>query len=149
MSSSTPSNVVENSNGLPFAVGGEHWTFSAQEDKYLCLVEGCRSKGYAAKNHFRKHMLSHRLHVVWNNPRRPKKTIGKSRILNYKKYNALVLSDEMVRKQKELNAHERKWMKETTKAWDTLTSLEIPHENKEKPLLGSILDPVLEQFLGI
>ena len=138
MSSFTPPNLVENSNGLPLAVGGEHWTFSAQEDKYLYLVEACRSKGYAAKNHFRKHMLSHSLHVAWDKGGRPKKTISKSRVQNYKKYNALVLSDEMARKQKELNAHERKWIKEITKAWDTLTSLLIPHENKEKPLMGSV-----------
>jgi hypothetical protein len=84
MSSSIPANLVENSNSLSLAVRREHWTFSADEDKYLYLVEGCRSKGYAAKNHFRKHMLSHSLHVAWDNPGRPKKTIGKSRIQNYK-----------------------------------------------------------------
>ena len=67
MSSSTHSNLVENSNSLPLAIGGEHWTFPAYEDKYLCLVESCRSKGYAAKNHFRKHMPSHSLRVVWDN----------------------------------------------------------------------------------
>ena len=94
-------------------------------------------------------MLSHGLHVAWDMGGRPKKSIGKIWIQNYKKYNALVLSDEMARKQKELNAHERKWKKEATKAWDILTSLPIPHEKKEKPLLGSILDPVLEQFLDI
>ena len=98
MSSSTPLNLVKNSNGLPLVVGGEHWTFFAQEDKYLCLIEGCRSKGYAAKNHFENHMLSHSLHVAWDNPGRHKKIIDKSRIQNYKKYNALVLSDEMARK---------------------------------------------------
>ena len=84
MSSSTPSNLVKNSNGLPLAVGGEHWTFSAHEDKYLYLVEDCRTKEYAAKNHFRKHMLSHSLHVAWDKGGRPKKTIGKSRTQNYK-----------------------------------------------------------------
>ena len=61
------------------------------------------------------------------------------------KNNALVLSDEMARKQKELNTHERKWMKEATKAQETLTSLNILHKNKNKPVLGSILD----QFLDI
>ena len=61
------------------------------------------------------------------------------------KNNVLVLSDEMARKQKELNTHERKWMKEATKAWETLTSLNILHKNKNKPVLGSILD----QFLDI
>ena len=40
-------------------------------------------------------------------------------------------------------------MKEAIKAWDTLTSLEIPHKNKDKPLLGSILDLILKQFLRI
>ena len=149
MASSTPPNLVENSNNLSLAVGGEHWTFSTQEDKYLCLVEDCKSKGYGAKNHFRKHMLGHNLHIAWDNPGRPKKTIGKSRIQNSKKYNALVLSDEMAKKQKKLNQHERKWFKEATKAWDTLNSLEVVHSNKEKLVLALMLDPVLDRFLGI
>ena len=46
---STLANLVENSNNLLLAVGGEHWTFSAYEDKYSGLVEGCRAKRYAAK----------------------------------------------------------------------------------------------------
>ena len=73
MSSSTPANLVKNSNILPHAVGGEHWIFSANEDKYLCLVEDYRSKGYATKNHFYKHMLSHSLQIAWDNPGCPKK----------------------------------------------------------------------------
>ena len=76
MSSSTSSNFVENANNLSLALSGEHWTFSAHEDKYLCLVKGCRAKGYGAKNHFRKHMLSHSLHVVQDKRGRPKKSIG-------------------------------------------------------------------------
>ena len=100
MALSTPANLVENSNNLPLVVSGEHWTFSTQKDKYLCLVEGCKSKGYGAKNHFCKHMLLFNLHIVWDNPGCPKKIIGKSGIQNYKKCNALVLSDEMARKQK-------------------------------------------------
>jgi hypothetical protein len=55
----------------------------------------------------------------------------------------------MARKQKELNAHEKKWLKEATKAWETLTSLDVPHKYNDKLILGSILDPVLDQFLGI
>ena len=55
----------------------------------------------------------------------------------------------MARKQKKLNSHEKKWLKETTKTWRTLTWLVIPHKNNDKPVLGSILDPVLDQFLGI
>ena len=58
--------LVENANSLPLVVGGDHWTFSTYEDKYLCFVEGCSAKGYGAKNNFRKHMLSHSLHVVWD-----------------------------------------------------------------------------------
>ena len=50
----------------------------------------------------------------------------------------------MAKKQKgkDLNAHEKKWLKQATKAWETLTSLDIPHKNKDKPVLGSLLDPV-------
>jgi hypothetical protein len=40
MTSSTLANLVENSNNLPLGVGREHWTFSTQEDKYLCVVNG-------------------------------------------------------------------------------------------------------------
>ena len=53
----TSSNLVKKANSLPLAVGGEHWTISVDEDKYLYLVEGCRAKGYGVKNHFCKHML--------------------------------------------------------------------------------------------
>ena len=45
--------------------------------------------------------------------------------------------------------HTKKWLKQATKAWKTLTSLDIPHKNKNNPVLRSILDPVLDQFLGI
>ena len=55
----------------------------------------------------------------------------------------------MAEKQNDLNAHERKWLKQTTKDWETLSSLDIPHKNKDKLVLGFILDPVLDQFLGI
>ena len=94
-------------------------------------------------------MLLFNLHVVWDNSGCPKKIIGKLGIQNYKKCNALVLSDEMARKQKELNQHEKKWFKEATKAWKTLKSLEVVHKNKKNPILASILDPVLNRFLGI
>jgi hypothetical protein len=107
MAFSTPANLVENITNLPLAIGDEHWTFSTQEKKYLCLVEGCKFKGYGANNHFRKHMLLHNLHVGWDDPGRPKKIIDKSRVQNYKKYNTLVLSDEMARKKK-LNQHDKK-----------------------------------------
>ena len=40
-------------------------------------------------------------------------------------------------------------MKQGTKAWETFTSLDIPHKNKDEPVLGSILDPVLDQFMCI
>ncbi len=43
----------------------------------------------------------------------------------------------------------KKWFKQATKAWETLISLDIPHKNKDKPVLGSILDSVLDHFLGI
>jgi hypothetical protein len=112
---------------------------STQEDKYLCLVERCTSKGYGAKNHFCKHMFLHNLHVVWDNPGRPKNIISKLRVQNFKKYNDFVLSDEMARKEKKLNQHEKKWFKEATKAWKTLNSLEVVHKNKEKLVLASIL----------
>lgn len=148
MSSSTPPNLVENANSLPLAISGEHWTFSVNEDKYKCMVDGCKAKGYGHKNHFRKHMLSHSLHVAWDKGGRPKQRIGKSR-KGYQKYNALVLSDEMGRKQKELNSHERKWLKQATKDWESISSLEVPHKNLDKPVLGFILDPVLDRFLGI
>lgn len=108
MVSSTHVNLVENSNNLLLAVGGEHWIFSTQENKYLCLVEGYKSKGYTAKNHFRKHMFLYSLHVAWDNRERLKKIIGKLRIHNHKKYNALFLSDEIIRQQKELNQYEKK-----------------------------------------
>ena len=55
----------------------------------------------------------------------------------------------MATKQKDLNTHERKWLKQTTKDWKILSSLDISHKNKDKPVLGFILDPVLDQFLGI
>jgi hypothetical protein len=80
MTSSTLVNLVKNSNNLPIAVGKEHWTFSTQEDKYLYLIEGCKSKESDAKNHFCKHMLLHNLHIVWDNHGHPKKIIGKFRI---------------------------------------------------------------------
>lgn len=51
------------------------------------------------------------LHVVWNNPKRPKNIIGISCIHIYKKFNALVLSDEMTRKQMELYGQENKCFK--------------------------------------
>ena len=84
MSSSTPSNLVKNANSLPIAVGGEHWTLFAHEDKYLCLVEGCRAKEYKAKNHFRKHMLSHSLHVTWDKGGHPKKQLVNHELKNTK-----------------------------------------------------------------
>ena len=59
-------------------------------------------------------MLLHSLHIARDNGGRSKQRIGKSRN-GYQKYNALVLSDEMARKQKELNSHERKWSKQATK----------------------------------
>jgi hypothetical protein len=40
-------------------------------------------------------------------------------------------------------------VEQTTKAWETLVSLDVPDKNMDKPVLGSILDPVLDQFLGI
>ena len=80
MASSPPPNLVENANHLQLAVDGEHWTFSTQVDKYLCLVDGCKSKKYVAKNHFHKHIFLYNLHVAWNNPGRPKNIIDKSRI---------------------------------------------------------------------
>ena len=73
MVSFIPANLVENSTNIPLAIGEEHLTFSAHKDKYLCLVEGCRSKGYVAKNHFCKHVLLHSLLVAWDNPERSKK----------------------------------------------------------------------------
>ena len=103
MAPSTPANLVENPNNLPLAMRNEHWTLSANKDKYLCLINGCKSKGYTAKNHFRKHMLSHMLHVHWDTTGRPKGVIFKLRIQNYRKFNALVLSDEMARKHKYSN----------------------------------------------
>ena len=60
----------------------EHWTLSANEDKYLYLINGCKSKGYTAKNH-------------WDTTGRPKGVNSKPRIQDYRKFNALVLSDEM------------------------------------------------------
>lgn len=48
-------------------------------------------------------MFLYNLHVAWDNHALPKKFIGKSRILNYKKYNAILLSEKMARKQKEFN----------------------------------------------
>lgn len=51
------------------------------------------------------------LHVVWNNPERPKNIIGISRIHKYKNFNALVLSDEMIRKQIELYGQKNKCFK--------------------------------------
>ena len=53
-------------------------------------------------------MYLHNLRVAWNTLGRPHKIIGKSRIQNYKMHNVLVLSDEMARKQKELNQQEKK-----------------------------------------
>lgn len=47
------------------------------------------------------------------------------------KYNALVCSNEMAKKQKELNQHEEKLFKEATKVWEALNSLEVVHKNKE------------------
>ena len=111
MAPSTPANLVENSNNLPLAMKIEHWTLSANEDKYLWLINGCKSKGYTAKNHFRKHMLSHIVHVLWDTTGHPKGVISKPRIQNYWKFNALVLSDEMARKQKELKQQDKKWLK--------------------------------------
>ena len=93
-------------------------------------------------------MLSHSLHVACDKGGRPTQRIGKSR-KGYNKYNALVLSDEMVRKQKELNSHEKKRVKQITKDWKTLSSLDIPHKNLDKPVLGFILDPVLDRYLDI
>ena len=46
--------------------------FSTIKDKYKCLVEACKAEGYGHKNHFRKHMLSHSLHVAWDKGRRLK-----------------------------------------------------------------------------
>ena len=148
MSSSTPPILVKNANTLLLAVSGEHWTFSSIKDKYKCMAEGCKAKGHGHKNHFRKHMLSYSLHVVWDKGGRPKQRNGKSR-KGYQKYNALVLSDEMARKQQELNSHEKKWLNQATKDWETISSLEVPHKNLNKFVLGFILDPVLDQFLGI
>ena len=63
---------VENPNNLPLAMRNEYWTLLANEDKYLCLINGCKSKGYTAKNHFRKHISPHMLHVPWDTTGCPK-----------------------------------------------------------------------------
>ena len=55
----------------------------------------------------------------------------------------------MARKQKYLNRHEKKWLKQPPKVWEILTSVDILHKNNDKPIFRFILDPVLDQFLGI
>ena len=40
-------------------------------------------------------------------------------------------------------------MKEATKAWETLSSMDTPHFDKDKSLLACVLDPVVEKFLAI
>lgn len=84
------------------------------------MVDTCKSKGYGTNNHFRKHMFLHNLRVVWDPPRHTKKIIGKSRIQNYKKYNPFALSDEMARKQKELNQQKKKIVQKNNKCLGNL-----------------------------
>lgn len=103
MAPSTPANLVENANNLRLVVKNEHWGLSPNEDKYLCLFNNCKSKGYTAKNHFCKHMLLNAIHVPWDTFGRPKGITSKPRIQNYDKFNALVLNDEMTRKKNSSN----------------------------------------------
>ena len=86
------------------------------------------------------------LHVHWDTTRRHKGAIFNPRIQNYQKVNVLVLNDEMAQKQKELKHQEKKWLKEATKAWETLSSMNISHSDKEKSILACVLDLVVEAF---
>lgn len=149
MAQLTPPNLVENSSNLPVAVKDEHWSTSSTGEKFICLVVNCKSKGYAHKNHFRKHMKSHGFHLSWDTTGRPKGATTKPRIQNYRKYNALVLSDEMARKQKEFKQNEKKWFRDANQAWESLTKMDVPYMDKEKPILALLLDAVLEKYLGI
>lgn len=60
------------------------------------------SQGYATKNHIRKDMLLHSLHVLWNTYEFSKEMIVKPLIYNYCKYNTLVFSDEIINKQQKI-----------------------------------------------
>lgn len=73
--------------------------------------------------------------------------VVRPRIQNHRKRYAIVLSNEMTRRQK-LKQH-KVLVEIGHNIWNTFMSLDVSHNNKENFILACTLEPVLEKYLVI
>jgi hypothetical protein len=149
MAPPTPPNLLVNVNNFEVKEEGVGWTFDEDLNKFKCPIESCKGGPYKYQNHLRTHMqFKHNLFMEWPIIGHPQKPHNILQVIDHHKYNAIVMGDEIWKKQKELKKLKRDG-KRKPNVNGILTQSPMSYANLEKPLLAKFIKHKLSQLLGI